>query len=365
MSWSPQQESAIKAVRAWMKTRDKQVFRLFGFAGTGKTTLARDLASGVKGDVLFGAFTGKAAHVLQRKGCEGASTIHSLIYRVDEREDSAQPQFLLNKDSAVGKAKLVIIDECSMVGDDLARDLMSFGTKILVLGDPAQLPPVKGSGFFTNAEPDAMLTEVHRQAQDNPIIAMSMQIREGGSLKLGVYGESRVIERAQIDAKTVVDAGQVIVGLNRTRTAYNKRIRSLLGRTSDTPAVSDKLVCLRNDRDLKLLNGGLWSVQGIAARGNEFQMKVLPEDADADVKATKVAVRREFFEGDGESLPWEERRGTQEFTYGYALTCHKSQGSQWNDVVVFDESGSFRDHRTRWLYTAVTRAAERVTVVQV
>lgn len=88
MAWSPQQEAAIKAVRRWLADPDDQVFRLFGFAGTGKTTLARDLASGVDGGVLFGAFTGKAALVLRRKGCEGASTIHSMIYSLDDDQET-------------------------------------------------------------------------------------------------------------------------------------------------------------------------------------------------------------------------------------------------------------------------------------
>ena len=69
-----------------------------------------------------------------------------------------------------------------MVDEELGRDLLSFGKPVLVLGDPAQLPPVKGGGFFTEAEPDIMLTEVHRQAADNPIIRMSMVVREGGRL---------------------------------------------------------------------------------------------------------------------------------------------------------------------------------------
>jgi exodeoxyribonuclease-5 len=62
-------------------------------------------------------------------------------------------------------------------------------------------------------------------------------------------------------------------------------------------------------------------------------------------------------------MSWHEKRGFDEFTYGYALTVHKSQGSQWDDVYLFNESGSFRDDAARWLYTGVTRAAERLTVV--
>ena len=140
MQWSPQQEDALARVSAWLKSGRPQVFRLFGYAGTGKTTLARHFAEGFKGEVAFGAFTGKAAHVLRQKGCEGATTLHALIYRPREVE-SEEPSFVLNRESAAAKADLIIIDECSMVDEELGRDLLSFGTPVLVLGDPAQLPP--------------------------------------------------------------------------------------------------------------------------------------------------------------------------------------------------------------------------------
>lgn len=364
MTWTMQQEAAIKDVKAWMlDPNSSQIFRLFGYAGVGKTTLARDFAAGVKKRVLFGAFTGKAALVLRRKGCEGARTIHSMIYDVDDKNES-QPKFILNPGSDVADAGLVIIDECSMVDADLARDLLSFGTKVLVLGDPAQLPPVKGAGYFTDAKPDVMLTEVHRQARDSPIIAMSMTIREGGKLEVGDYGSSRVIPKSAIDAEAILKTDQVIVGLNKTRQTYNRRIRTLLGREGDKPAIGDKLVCLRNNRDRKLLNGGLWTVQKVLKpKGPIQRLQIIPEDEQDEPKPTGVSVREEFFLGTEGDLPWEDKRGTQEFTYGSALTVHKSQGSQWNDIVVFDESAAFREHRARHLYTAITRAAERVTVV--
>src|SRR5208283_4449335 len=187
-------------------------FRLFGYAGTGKTTLARHIAGDVEGDVQFGAYTGKAALVLRSKGCGEARTIHSMIYRPKDL-DSEEPSFVLNEDSPASKASLIVIDECSMVDEDLGRDLLSFGKKVLVLGDTAQLPPVKGGGFFTEQQPDIMLTEVHRQAVDNPIIKMSMLVREGGRLPLGTYGESQVIERSGIDSGAVTAADQLLVGL--------------------------------------------------------------------------------------------------------------------------------------------------------
>lgn len=362
MSWSSQQDAALKAVADWLRRGDRQVFRLFGYAGTGKTTLARHIAEGVEGEVAFGAFTGKAASVLRAKGCADASTIHSMIYRSRE-SDEGGPQFVLNRQSPASKASLIIIDECSMVDEELGRDLLSFGQPVLVLGDPAQLPPVKGGGFFTEAEPDVMLTDVHRQARDNPIIHMSMIVREGGRLEPGTYGESRVIRRREIDAATVMAADQVLVGLNKTRRLYNTRLRELNGYRDPMPAAGEKLVCLRNDKTKGLLNGSIWTILALRGIRNDFvRMDVAAED-DPRRRAVEVAVHKTFFEGAEEDIPFVLRRESDEFTYGYALTVHKAQGSQWDDLVLFDESYAFREHRSRWLYTGLTRAAERVTVV--
>jgi exodeoxyribonuclease-5 len=371
-TWSPQQDGALKAVSRWLKAGRgaPQVFRLFGYAGTGKSTLAREFAADVDGKVLFGAFTGKAAHVMHRKGCEGASTIHSMIYRLDEdgpmREE---PRFVRDHDSAVKDAALVIIDECSMVDEVLGRDLLSFKTPILVLGDPAQLPPVKGAGFFTEAQPDVMLTEVHRQAAESPIINLATKVRQGGRLELGEFGKARVITRADVTPDAVLAADQVLVGLNKTRHAYNARIRTLKGIGAAAPTPGEKLVCLRNAKEKRLLNGSLWSVVDLPKQRKRdkamgaTRLTVRPDDEGAQERHVDVLVKNEFWSGREGDLEWQEKKGTEEFTFGYALTVHKAQGSQWDNVIVFDESSTFREDKNRWLYTAATRAAERLTIV--
>jgi ATP-dependent exoDNAse (exonuclease V) alpha subunit len=365
MEFSPQQDQALKAIAQWhkgaKKGKEQQLFRLFGYAGTGKTTLARHIAEDIGGDVLFAAFTGKAAAVMRDKGCGEASTIHSLIYRARETK-TEEPTFVINRSSDVKKASLVIIDECSMVDAELGNDLMSFGVPVLVLGDPAQLPPVKGGGFFTETEPDIMLTEVHRQAVDNPIIRLSMLAREGEPMPEGIFGESRVIRRDGINAEAILAADQVLVGRNETRRRYNLRIRELKGFTDTMPSKEEKLVCLRNNRQKGLLNGSTWTVKlASERRGDLIQLRVAPDDGNGP--SVKVGVLTAMFEGKGEEIPWEIRRHTDEFDYGYALTVHKAQGSQWDRVVLFDESFAFREHRARWLYTAVTRAAKALTIV--
>jgi exodeoxyribonuclease-5 len=364
-AFSPEQDAALKAVADWLKAKPGSrapVFRLFGYAGTGKTTLARHIAEGVDGKVLFAAFTGKAAMVMRSKGCQGATTIHSLIYRPIE-SGAQTPSFELFDDAPASKAKLIVIDECSMVDADLGRDLKSFAVPLLVLGDPAQLPPIQGGGFFTDAPPDAMLTEVHRQAQNDPIVRLSMDIRAGNRLLPGVYGETQVVTRDDLDPQRVLDADQVLVGRNATRRAYNMRMRQRRGFAGELPATGDKLVCLRNNKRKGLFNGALWSVkEKPSTRRDIIKMRLQPDDGFAG-KGIKVSVRPECFTGGIEAIEWPMRKRFDEFDYGYVLTVHKAQGSQWDDVVLFDESAIFAETRQRWLYTGVTRAAQRLTVV--
>ncbi len=364
VEWSPQQDEALLKVSAWLKDRTgPQVFRLFGWAGTGKSTLAQHLAQGVK-SVKYAAFTGKAALVMRKHGCRGASTIHSLIYSlVSEKE--GEPKFALDPESEALTADLIVIDEVSMVDEALGRDLLSFGTKVLVLGDPFQLPPVQGAGFFTAAEPDMMLTEIHRQAADNPIIRMSMDIREGGYLEHGRYGESEVIGKDRVDREAVIAADQVLAGRNKTRVAYNDRLRELKGMPRHEPVVGDRLVCLRNNPQKKLLNGQIWIASEVKKRsGARYSMLLDPDEPTGKAKSqAKVVTHAAFFSGEEDALSWPERRQFDEFTFGYCLTVHKAQGSQWDNVYLFDESFVFREDRQRWLYTGVTRASEKITVV--
>ena len=366
-TFTPHQDRALKAVATWLKDKPgtsaaPQIFRLFGYAGTGKTTLARHIADNVDGKVLYAAFTGKAASVMRQKGCYNASTIHSLIYKTRESGEET-PNFELWDDAPAGKAGLIVIDECSMVDAELGRDLLSFGVPLLVLGDPAQLPPIAGGGFFTEAEPDAMLTEVHRQAQGDPIVRLSMAIRAGEALEPVREGEMQIVAKADLDPSRVLEADQVLVGRNNTRRAYNKRLRERRGIEDPLPVAGDRLVCLRNNRKKALFNGGLWNVKDRGARKTGLMTLRLMPDEGYGGRGVKVTVRPECFTGGIEEFDWPQRKPYDEFDYGYVLTVHKAQGSQWDDVVLFDESFAFPDSRARWLYTGVTRAAKKLTVV--
>jgi exodeoxyribonuclease-5 len=376
-------ESVVDWLASWREHRERQVCRLFGYAGTGKTTIARAIARRVGGVAVFAAFTGKASSVLKKKGCEPVSTIHSLIYApvdavpmvdpltgkpmLDAKgkvvyENEGKPTFeLAGKNMAA--ATLVIIDECSMVNEELGTDLLGFGVPILVLGDPAQLPPVSGAGYFTNAEPDILLTEVHRQAQGSGIIQLATAVRQGNLRPArGRHGDDAEVlgleQLCEIDPNSY---DQVLVGRNSTRASWNKKMRARLGRTDRYPMPGEKLICLRNHKATKLLNGELLTC-----------LTCVPGEVDAPLELTvrhdsgrvlKVkATKHCYDEVDGDP-PWQGDAGLVT-DFGYAITVHKSQGSQWDRVLLLDESRVFREHAARWLYTGITRAAKWLTVVR-
>lgn len=402
MDFSPQQTEALDKVRRWLESAgrhdNQQIFRLFGYAGTGKTTLAIQIADMVR-HCLFGSFTGKAALVMRKKGCHGAQTLHSLIYKPrrewregDEKKEDDTPRWEINPESALRGSDLLIIDECSMVNEELARDVLSFGTPVLVLGDPAQLPPVSGAGFFTDATPDVMLTEVHRQAADNPIVRIATMIRTGEHLDYAIHKGPRdrtgvsIVRRDSIKPEFELMADQILCGKNDTRCTINRRIRGTLRTTGKLPAgdgnlpvVGDRVICLKNKRDRALLNGSIWQVKQILDRMPENQKigrkdvsYLQIDDGEGWTNYCKTPHPFWFWNNKPADLQLPERMVRShydEFDYAYAITCHKSQGSQWDRVMIFDESQVFgrdgeEDIPQRWLYTALTRAAEAAIIVR-
>lgn len=409
IEWSPQQRQALGEIDNWLHTEGgPQTYYLAGYAGTGKSTLANyigQMEQKRKGYAQYAALTGKAAVVLKRKGCANARTIHSLIYtshdkskehleeltkkleaepnNFDVREEIAaekdnlkRPAWALKSpDQAlniwgenqwgtpyiISKISLFVIDECSMVDARLGDDLLSYGKKVLVLGDPAQLPPIAGQGFFTSKTPNLTLTEIHRQAAGNPIIDMATRVRNGQELALGQYGSSRVVYKTEMTQDEWLGADQILVGKNGTRNAFNRRIRLLLGFKGFLPEPGERLVCLRNNHDMGLLNGGLWKVIEVQDDPTGDTFNACLADTDDASREVRCQILKCHFMG-VETPPFFDRKVENEFTFGYALTTHKAQGSQWNNVIYYDEWTW--NGRKSHVYTGITRAAERVTVVR-
>lgn len=379
---APQQAEALALIDLWYRDPSRQVFYLAGYAGTGKSTMARkvyDIVRKVKGRrprIEIATYTGKAALVLKTKGWALARTIHSLIYKLDEQEgDDGEPVFILNRESDLYDADLLIIDEVSMVGQEVGADLVSFGKKILVLGDPGQLPPIDGAGYFTAGQPDFLLTEIHRQALDSPIIRWATAVRTGRGLS-GLNwseGDSQVMKRAftakgskpplHLYSTFGVAANQTICGLNATRHVFNAKLRQLEmpGCPAGQPIVGDKLICLKNNHEKGLLNGGMWKVESTPElMDRAWRMEVTSLDLEG--VQCEINVPMEFFTGTAGDLQKSDLFEKDQFDFGYAITCHKSQGSQWDKVFIYNENWAFRENAARWLYTAITRAAKSVVI---
>ena len=388
MDWSPQQDAALKAIHRWLRDPSRQqVYRMFGYAG-GKTTLAAHLARDIDGPVCFLAFTGKAASVLRDKGCS-ATTIHSAIYHFveivveetkkqqearEKKEQEAREKgqeeeeikkigkrrmiWTLNENSIVRQARLIVVDECSMVNTKLAKDLLSFRRPVLVIGDPAQLPPIEDQGFFIHARPDVLLTEIHRQARDNPIIEMATIVRQRGELKVGKYGESEVFDQGTRPVATL-DFEQVLVGKNRTRKTINGAVRTMLGFKGPLPQANDRMICLRNDHKMSILNGTIWHVVDAGKPVEDLIGMTLGND---EGRLLAVTTHRSAYTFDEEPIQFIRPPNFVELDFAYAITVHKAQGSQWETVLLHDEK-CFGDDHPRWLYTGLTRASKRVTVV--
>lgn len=371
-------------------SRRRDSFVLAGYAGTGKTTIMHEVVKELgldKDEVVFATFTGKASLVLRNKLPKEfvAITLHKLLYEVSE--ENGQVSFTLKHKSLLSHIKLIVVDECSMVSEDLLRDLMTFGIKVLFVGDHGQLPPVGAKSDIYNRlnnNPDGVLTEIHRQAEGNPIIYLSMLARQGKPIPYGNYGDKvKVVPKSEIRDrywKSVMNADQVICGLNKTRHWLNNAMRNSLGFTSPMPVVGDKMICLRNNwsggnDEVPLVNGLIGTIDKIKPQYKKIQKismyrgrRRVTEYRDKR-PSMKLTITPDFSEkpihgidvlnGDFEGVTQnhDDFRHYDSFDFGYAITAHKSQGSEWDKVFVISEVLNRADHH-RWLYTAITRASD-------
>lgn len=428
---SPSQAKAGGAIRKWWNggKPSKPWMWLGGHAGTGKSVLLRhtlaDLGlvdhSPEHPGVITATYTGKAALVQCRMGVP-ARTIHSLIYRYIEPTDAEiqkiedqiaearrrarlldgdkrfaadaaiaamqgmldglfEPQFILDRlGSDLADCDLLVLDEVSMVGRTMAEDLLSFCKPILVIGDPGQLPPIKDEGYFTRGRPDVMLTEIHRQAADNPIIRLATMAREGQEIPFGKYGDGVAkILKSKAPVEALLRADQVLCARNDTRRWLNNGMRKAAGvGDSVLPVAGERVICLRNDKNLGLINGMFMRMRELKQETEvSFSARLYDEDDVPLGPPTKTpgrASRQHVYRGafddhvrldpDRYRKDWQSKRGLVEADHGHAITVHKAQGSEFGSVVVWDEQlpGTEEDAR-RLRYTAITRAKEKLCIV--
>jgi exodeoxyribonuclease-5 len=409
------QQQAEKLIREWYSNTDDQVFILSGYAGTGKTYLLKRVVEGlgleVGKEAVFIAPTGKAASVLVKNGT-AASTIHALIYTRDDDDFDVNEEgeiirrerlTFVKKDKIDSNIRLIVIDESSMVDNTILRDLLSFQVKCLFCGDNAQLPPVNGSNILLET-PDYQLTEIVRQEKDNPIIQLAQKARRGEYIDYGNYGETAmVIPRNFLTAeerkRLFCRANQIIVGRNKTRADINREMRSYQGiaPTRLLPVDGEKIICTLNnwsrfideEREFNLVNGIIGYCSNVQEQMDhlgsldfraEFLSKEvhdLPFDSGIFTMGTyahgygDVAVKlvNGTFVHESDFALLRKVKAVREeticrFEFAYAITCHKAQGSEFDFVIVFDESYLFGEDRARWLYTAITRAKKKLLIIR-
>lgn len=354
---SPDQLAAVEAVREWWADKSRQTFVLTGHAGTGKTSLMRFILARHAGPAIVGAPTGKAAHRLRSTGV-AASTIHKLAYEF--RGDDDLGKLLFEFKGLERSDALVVIDEASMIDAVVYNDLLGRGYRMLFVGDPGQLPPIGESPGILDT-PDFHLTEIHRQDK-GPLLDFCHAVRAGEYLPKSnneVWLWPRWDEGGVREILAQVDV--VLCYKNSTRRRLNLEMLKLRGLIKDGDKPSDlwpqllgkkfRVVGLRNCPRLDIYNGteAEFTLRDYFGDTLYGSIDTGFDTVDLDIDA------RGFL---AEDIPSEVRkeRGILLFDFGYALTVHKSQGSEWENVAVYDDTGGTIQHQSRWNYTAATRA---------
>lgn len=374
--FNDQQRAAVTQAVDWYKgyqdrRHNKQFFFLAGFAGTGKTTVAKVIAElcAPSHRIAYIAPTGKAASRLKQKGCTGAQTLHSFVYNVRGEDEDGEPIFIA-KGGLEQRPLLVVCDEASMLGEFDNKVLMSHGIPCLMLGDIGQVPPVKAKAAYSEENYDVLLDQIMRQGADSNIIRASMFVRQGKRLPVREYDDVRVRE-GQPSIDDLIDHsgenGQIICAFNSTRQNANARIRSALGHEASLPAIGEKVICTFNQHSHRFMNGE----QGIVLAYEEVEPDPNRDEDTGlrvrlhsltDGKERSVQFNPRSFDRDDE-VRKEAQRAIGGFDYGYAVTVHKAQGSEWENVLGFEET--IRGEYAKMMYTMITRAMKRLTLHRV
>lgn len=392
MELTKKQEEGLKIAVARHKNREKYTV-ISGYAGTGKSTLVRFIIDALDVDedkVAYATYTGKAAEVLRKKGNPNAMTLHRLLYDSIPRQGGGFiriPKKQLDYD-------IVVVDEVSMVPKTMVDMLLAHRVYILFLGDPGQLPQIdKKEAHNLLDHPHVFLDEVMRQAVESEIIQLTMKIRNGEDIPFMHGKEVIVVPKAELVTGHLTWADIIICATNKTRHNMNKQKRELLG-YSGVLQTGERIIVKRNywedcDEDGNaLVNGTVGTV------ANPYESFVrIPSYVKNDRRDLPLigciftpdgGKSFDTFEIDKDYLLKEEpcvdwRVSYQlgklkpkigdilpkQATYGYALTCHAAQGSEFDKVLVIEESFPFdKTEHQRWLYTAVSRSAEKCVLVR-
>lgn len=336
-----------------------QVQTLGGYAGTGKTTVIKELSAKLP-EYEVCAYTGKAADVLRRKGIR-AATIHSMIYYPVKDEDGDVVFELVPKELFAPSG--LIVDEASMVGRGIYDDLMTLDVPIVFVGDHGQLEPVGDRGFNLMESPDVVLETVHRNA--GPIARFAEHLRRGGASgdweddsgdEPGAGG-SVLVTTMDVIGDTDLDRDwQLICAYNRTRHQLNSMVRGIIGMPEGVPEVGDRVMVLQNNKAHCLFNG----MQGVITKIDRDRRVLLFDDGRGMREPVRVNYLPGVF-GSDTKLEWSTT--SVPFDWSYCVTCHKAQGDEFDNVCVIEQKCGAWDHR-RWVYTAASRAKSKLVWIK-
>ena len=384
------QEAGLKLAVARYHAREAWTC-IAGYAGTGKSTLVKFIIAALNlqpEDVAYVTFTGKAASVLRHKGCPNAMTAHKLLY-YSKRMPSGKFVFR-PKPKLDGDFSLIVVDEISMLPNDLWELLLSHKKHIIALGDPFQIPPIdKKQDNHVLDKPHIFLDEIMRQAEESEIIRLTMDIRNYKAPNYFKGNEIQVVKPEEVVNGMYHWADQIICATNRKRHEINEYMRQAAGRGIE-PESGDKIICCRNCWDTLDLSGENALVNGtIGTLGDfetGFQTYPIFDFPQVPVMYSQILTNDGVFQDvvmdyqalkDGKPFLTNEQAyqiyrrpdlknlEPVEFNYGYAITGHRAQGSEWDKVLVFEEKFPFdKEEHARWLYTAATRASEKLVLVR-
>lgn len=392
------QQIGLERAKKWWLDGNEQVFKIAGYAGTGKTYLSAMIAEELADkNIAFCAFTGKAALVMQQRGMP-ATTIHQLIYNtevqdVPDYDENGRRRYKRKlvtelKEKLDPKPAIILVDEASMVDEKILKDLLSFDIPLITVGDPFQLPPVNGSETELLADPDITLEEIMRQDEGSAIAYLAEKIRKGRPLKEDeshpgcIWQMPKEIIRDEYQRDMYGWADQIIAGRNATVHTVNQQARQHLGFEGDLPVVGDKLICKKNDWGTILADGKLPTalVNGLIGYCTHAEQREKSESVpwrnEPIVTNEHFLNLRPVFEETAEfkdlnynpASLWETKQSRSSmkgalFQFGYCITCHAAQGSEWDNVLLYDDSwydSKDPNFQARWRYTGVTRAAKRL-----
>lgn len=367
-----------------------------GYAGSGKSTLVKFIVDALANtgidpdeDVVYACYCGKAVQVLIDKGNTNAMTLHKLLYDAVPMPDGDfyfKPKLPGSLDY-----KIIIVDEVSMISQSFIDLLLCHPAYIIFMGDPGQLPAIKGQGNDLLSNPHVFLDEIQRQAAESDIIKLSMLIREGKSITGFKGKDAMVLSKSALNTGMLLWADQIICATNATRVALNTQVRQLKGYTKPIEE-GENLICLTNewntisDNGNALTNGTIGTLTGVFETYQQYPKYL-------NIKNNRVPlVGGRFISNNGddfgnllldkqciiEGVPYLEGidkyrikkvrkyRNTipYEFTYSYAATCWKFQGSSAGKVLGIEEGFPYsRDEHKKFLYTMCTRAESRFVLI--